>query len=103
MELPARVPRPKEWRHPRILSEHAFDKLRALDCTFAEFDIACTRAEVIDELAADDHNKELLLTLEWIRPLHVVVVVDEAHAEERVVTVYEPLPELWSADFRRRR
>ena len=35
--------------------------------------------------------------------LHVVVVVDEAHREERIVTVYEPNPTRWSPDFRRRR
>ena len=32
------VPRPKVGRHPRLVSEHAFDKLRLLDCTFAAFD-----------------------------------------------------------------
>ena len=47
--------------------------------------------------------KELVLTLAWKRPLHVVVIVDEVHQEDRVVTVYEPEPARWSADFRRRR
>jgi hypothetical protein len=47
--------------------------------------------------------KELLLVVEWKRPLHVVVLVDELRREERVVTVYEPDPGLWSSDYRRRR
>ncbi|MGO9875723.1 MAG: DUF4258 domain-containing protein [Acidimicrobiia bacterium] len=98
------VPRPKVWRHPRLLSEHAFDKLRLLDCTFAEFDAALGTAEVIEErqLGATE-LKELVLVVDWVRPLHVVVVMDNEHEEERVVTVYEPDPDQWSSDYRRRR
>lgn len=92
------------WQFPKLLSEHAFDKLRGLDCTFAEFDAAIDRAEVIEERVLDgDALKELLLALDWSRPLHVVVVVDERHREERIVTVYEPDPDLWSPDYRWRR
>jgi hypothetical protein len=36
-------------------------------------------------------------------PLHVVVIVDDARAEERIVTIYEPDRNRWSADYRRRR
>lgn len=44
----------------------------------AEFEEALTSAEVIEETVVDtDALKELLLAVEWIRPLHVVVVVDE--------------------------
>jgi hypothetical protein len=98
------VPRPKVWRHPRLLSEHAFDKLRLLDCTFAEFDAALGTAEVIEErqLGATE-LKELVLVVDWVRPLHVVVVMDNEHEEERVLTVYEPDPDQWSSDYRRRR
>jgi hypothetical protein len=34
--------------------------------------------------------------------LHVVIVVDDSAKEERIVTVYEPDADRWSADFRRR-
>lgn len=91
------------WQFPKLLSEHAFDKLRELDCTFAEFGAAIDRAEVIEERVLDDALKELLLALDWSRPLHVVVVVDDRHREERIVTVYEPDPDLWSPDYRWRR
>lgn len=47
--------------------------------------------------------KELVLTLAWTRPLQVVVIVDEVRQEDRVVTVYEPDPDRWSSDWRRRR
>jgi len=36
----AAVPRQKVWVYPKWISEHAFDKLRLIDCTLAEFDIA---------------------------------------------------------------
>jgi hypothetical protein len=48
-------------------------------------------------------QKELVPLVEWRSPLHVVIVVDETRAEERVVTVYEPDPSDWTADYRRRR
>jgi hypothetical protein len=59
---------------------------------------------VIEERASSiGESKELVLLLEWQRPLHVVVVVDELRREERILTVYEPDPARWSRDFRRRR
>lgn len=98
------VPHLKVGRHERLITEHAFDKLRAIDCTFAEFAAALEAAEVIEEHLLDDEQlKELVLTLEWKRPLHVVVVVDDRHQEERIVTLYEPDPQLWADGYRRRR
>ena len=95
-------PRPKAWQGRRLVSEHAFDKLRLIDCLFSEFSAACEAAEVIEETVVSDGLKEVVLTLAWRRP-HVVVIVDEVHQEDRVVTVYEPEPARWSTDFRRRR
>lgn len=63
-----------------------------------------TSAEVIEEAVIDaDALKELLLVVDWIRPLHVVVVVDDRRREERVVTVYEPDDDVWSPGYRERR
>ena len=98
------MPRAKVWVYPRLLSEHAYDKLWALDCTFAEFEVALERAIVIEESALVESSlKELILTVEWKHPLHVVVVVDSIRREERIVTVYQPNPRFWSPDYRRRR
>ena len=98
------LPRTKVWRHPRVLREHAFDKLRLLDCTLGEFEIALEHAEVIEEVVREPGaSKQRLLLLEWRRPLHAVVVVDDLRQEGRLVTVYEPDPALWSSDYRRRR
>lgn len=96
--------RPKVWRYPKLMSEHTFDKLRTLDCTFAEFDVALEQADVIEEHEIHPGElKELLLVVNWRRPLYVVVIVDEIRREERVLTLYEPEPDQWSADYRRRR
>ena len=99
-----RVSKPKVWRFERLITEHAFDKLRHIDCGFGEFAAAMESAEVIEEYVLDDDQlKELVLVVEWIRPLHVVVVVDARHQEERIVTVYEPDADRWDSDYRRRR
>ena len=98
------VPREKVWRHPKVISEHAFDKLLLLDCTLAELEAALARAEVIEEHDLEPgSSKELLLVVDWTRPLHVVVVVDDDYCEERIVTVYEPVAGQWSGGYRRRR
>ncbi|MBA3268446.1 MAG: hypothetical protein H0T70_09350 [Acidimicrobiia bacterium] len=101
--MPPTGPRAKVWFERRLIAEHAFDKLRLIDCLFSEFSAACDAAEVIEETAVSGGVKELLLTVAWKRPLHVVVIVDEVRQEDRVVTVYEPDPSRWSSDYRRRR
>lgn len=96
------LPRPKVWRHEKVVSEHVFDKLRSIDCTFVEFAEVLEVAEIIEEVDAEP-SKELLLLVEWTRPLHAVVVVDDVREEERLITVYEPDPERWADGYRRRR
>ena len=94
----------KVWHWPRLITEHAFDKLREADCGFAEFEILLENAEIIEEQhLGSEAVKELLLLLDGQRPLHVVVVSDERRGEERVVTVYEPSLERWRAGYRERR
>ena len=98
------VPRRKHWHRRRLITEHAFDKLRLLDCTFAEFEVALGGAEIIEERnIGDELMKEVVLAVDWTRPLHIVVVVHGVREEDRIVTVYEPDPDQWSADYRRRR
>jgi hypothetical protein len=54
----------------------------------------------IEETSVADGVKTLVLIIDWARPLHVVVFVDDIREEERIVTVYEPDKERWSADFK---
>jgi len=98
------LPRRKTWQFAKVVSEHAFDKLRAIDCTLAEFKLPLDAAEIIEEVDLDPNGmKELLLVVDWTRPLHIVVVVDSLRHEERLVTVYEPDAERWTDGYRRRR
>lgn len=97
-----------QQRFGRSYSDHTFDKLRSIDIALAEFvtmlDDASGQVEVI--AVAHESNttvKELVLLVQWKRPLHVVIVVDDDREQERVATVYEPYPSDWTADFRRRR
>lgn len=95
---------PKAFRHPILLTEHVFDKLRSIDLGLTEFEALLDAGVVIEETTlADGPVKELVLLIEWLRPLHLVVVVDDGHQEERIVTVYEPEPTRWHPGFRRRR
>lgn len=90
------------WRY--LLTSHVFDKVRSLDMSLAELEQLLGTGEVIEEIRlATDEVKELVLVVEWVRPLHVVLVADARRGEYRVVTVYEPDRDRWSADLRSRR
>jgi Domain of unknown function (DUF4258) len=96
--------RAKVVRFPVALTYHVFEKIRAIDMTLAEFEQLLGRGEVIEEhRRTDTQVEELVLISDWSRPLHLVVIVDEAKAEERILTVYEPDPGRWSPDYRTRR
>ena len=94
----------KGFRYPVLLTDHVFDKLRSIDLGLAEFEQLLENGEVIEEtVIANSGLEALVLILEWIRPLHIVVVVDGVRREERILTVYEPDPTRWDNDLRRRR
>jgi len=97
--------RVKVFVHPIVLTEHVFDKVRSIDMTLAEFNaLLIAHGVVIEETVLGvGQVKELVPYIEWSRPLHVVVHVDETRREERIVTVYEPDTVRWIQDFRRRR
>lgn len=86
-----------------VLTDHVFDKVRSIDMTLAEFEVLLGGGEVIEETSVIDGVKELVLIIEWTRPLHAVVVVDDIRQEERIVTVYEPDKQRWSADYKVRK
>ena len=54
---------------------------------------------------ADDtpFPSELILGWREGRPLHVVVATDTTQRRKIVITVYEPHPGQWEADFRRKK
>ena len=90
-------------KRPRVLTLHVFEKVRALDITLAEFEVLLDGGEVVEEtLLRAMELKQVVLVLDWLRPLHVVVVVDDVRQEERIITVYEPDRDRWT-NFRERR
>lgn len=92
------LPLVKHWRHRRLITEQAFDKLLAIDCTLAEFDSALELYQVLEVTPIGEGIvKELLMVASWIRPLHVVVIVDEGPREEGVDTIHEPDQRRWAA------
>lgn len=96
--------KPKVFRFPVLLTDHVFDKLRALDLNLAEFEVLLGLGEVIEERElSSEALKELVLLVTWTRPLHIVVIVDQRRREERILTVYEPDRARWSPDLRSRR
>ena len=57
------------------------------------------------QVYADDtpFPSELILGWRKRRPLHIVVATDTVHQRKIVITVYEPHPDQWEADFRRKK
>jgi hypothetical protein len=57
------------------------------------------------QVYADDtpFPSELILCWQDRRPLHIVVATDTTQRRKIVITVYEPHPGQWEADFRRKK
>lgn len=62
------------------------------------------KGEIIEEYP-DDTPFPSRLVLGWsaLRPLHVVVADNQKSGERIVVTVYEPSPDQWDNEFKRRK
>lgn len=98
------VSRPYVKRFDYFYSLHVFQKLRLIDLSLAEFEQLLGGGEVIEELRdSPEQTREIVLLVEWARPLHLVVAVDSGQQEERLVTVYEPRPAEWDDEFKRRK
>lgn len=60
--------------------------------------------EVIEDYPGDNpYPSRLILGFAGDRPIHVVTAENKEENETIIITVYEPDPALWSADFRRRK
>lgn len=98
------VSRPYVRQFEHVYSLHVFQKLRLIDLGLAEFEQLLGSGEVIEELKdSSQQTREVVLLVEWARPLHLVVAVDFGQREERLVTVYEPRPSDWDDEFKVRK
>jgi hypothetical protein len=83
-------------------SQHARRQLSSREITVAEVEAAISRGEVIEDYP-DDKYRPSCLILGWShegRPLHVQC--SHAMPDVIVVTQYEPDPDEWTEDLRRR-
>jgi YgiT-type zinc finger domain-containing protein len=78
--------RRKSFAYAVILTDHVFDRVRALGLTLGEFETVLGAGEIIEEhVISGNEIKEIVLLLEWVLPLHLVVVVDHRLHEERIL------------------
>jgi len=80
--------------------QRVFERRISVDDVYA----VIGRGEVIENYP-DDRPYPSRLVLGWrgARPLHAVVADNPSENELIVITVYEPDPEVWEADFKRRK
>jgi hypothetical protein len=89
-----------------IISRHGFRELAADDIV-AQDVVTGLQAAILVEDYPDSRKEPSVLVLQYDRdhrPVHVMWGVPKAHGRPAIlVTAYRPVPERWSADFRRRR
>jgi hypothetical protein len=89
-------------RRHYLLTEHASDQAAQRAVASDEIEEAVTGGEVIEDYPHDKYRPSCLIMGRTAagRVLHVQVTYPPA---VKVVTVYEPSPDRWSADFRVRK
>ncbi|MEA3441071.1 MAG: DUF4258 domain-containing protein [Chloroflexota bacterium] len=87
-----------------IFRIHAIQRMFARGVTDADVRYVLVNGETIEDYP-DDMPYPSRLVLGWcgIRPLHIVVADNFEDGVWIIVTVYEPDPNQWEADFRRRK
>ncbi len=86
------------------LSRHAFRRIVERNISAAEISEAGANAVVIEDYPADKYSPSCLLLRFTVgsRPLHIQVSRQESETT-RIVTIYEPNPTEWNANFTVRR
>ena len=87
-----------------VFRVHALRRMFERQFSVEDVEAVIGSGETIEDYINDVPYPSRLI-LGWIgaRPVHVVVAHNLRENELIVITVYEPDPELWEADFRRRR
>jgi hypothetical protein len=87
-----------------IYQRHAVERMAQRGVSEEDVMQVLLSGETIQVYADDTpFPSELILGWRKRRPLHVVVATDTVHQRKIVITVYEPHPEQWEADFRRKK
>jgi hypothetical protein len=86
-----------------MLSSHALRRMFERGITLAMLEQVVNAGQVIQNYPEDlPYPSRLILSFVDGKPLHAVVT-GNAQSETIVITVYEPSPELWEADMKRKR
>lgn len=87
-----------------VFRPHAIQRMFERGISTPQVRRALEEGQVIEDYP-DDSPYPSRLVLGWheSRPIHVVAAHNEEENETIVITVYEPDPQKWDSDFRRRR
>ncbi len=87
-----------------IYQRHAVERMARRGVSEEEVMHALLTGETIQVYPDDTpFPSELILGWREGRPLHIVVATDTRRQRKIVITVYEPHPGQWEADFRRKK
>jgi len=87
-----------------VFRVHAIQRMYQRNITELEVRYVIATGEIVEDYPADTpYPSRLLLGWQDNRPLHVVVADNFDEMENVVITAYEPDPDIWEGDFRRRK
>jgi hypothetical protein len=87
-----------------VFRVHALRRMFERQLSVEDVEAVIDSGETIEDYPDDTpYPSRLVLGWRGARPMHVVVAHNLSENELIVITVYEPDPELWEADFRRRK
>ena len=87
-----------------VFRVHAIQRMYQRSISEEEVRIVIKTGETIEDYPADfPYPSRLVLGWHGPRPVHVVVADNTIDRENIVITVYEPDPAEWQADFKRRK
>lgn len=83
---------------------HAIQRMAERGISLEEVRTALAGGEIIEDYPDDTpYPSRLILGWAGMRSLHVVAATDTAARETIIITVYEPDPDQWEPDLKRRR
>lgn len=87
-----------------VFRVHAIQRMYQRNITELEVRYVIATGETVEDYPADTpYPSRLLLGWQDNRPLHVVVADNFDEMENVVITAYEPDPDIWEGDFKRRK
>ena len=87
-----------------VFRVHAMKRMFQRDVSVEDVKIVLSSGVIIETYPADKpYPSRLILGFVGDRPIHIVAADNMDAGETIIITVYEPDPRLWEADFQRRK